>query len=144
MGRPVEAPSGRKRGKTMKISKVEWLPFGLLLEIDGVEAVTDMRREFLEVGVVSLSEPEGVTLGHWEDVLGSKIITTGGRRVSVPAACEDPVVIAECRLRMAVLGFGEVVPGVKAKYGPRPVMSIAEAKEALQSGAWGFEKLLVL
>lgn len=125
----------------MKITEVSWTEIGVSFVADGVGAGTEPRRDHLNLGFVVFHDIPGGTDGHWEDVLGWKFIGVEGRNVPVIAPCEDPVAVAECRLRMAVMGFGLEVPGVEPKLGPRPVMTIAEAKAALRSGAWGFEKV---
>ena len=128
----------------MKITEVVWTDEGVYFVADGVSAITDSLFDLLNMGVTCFGDVDGGARGYWADALGWKNYTIGGRVVAIDAPCEDPIVIAECRLRMAVMGFGVAVPGVEPRFGPRPVMSIAEAKAALRSGAWGFEKILVV
>jgi hypothetical protein len=127
----------------MKVEKVEWVQGGLHFIIDGVGACCDPRRDWLEHGFTTLGDMIDGEMGYWEDTLISKQFTVNGYTFYVSAPCEDPVVVAEARLYSAVMGFGDNVPGVEMKCGPRPVMSVAEAKSALRDGLWGFPKLLI-
>lgn len=127
----------------MKVQSVAWGEVGLVMVIDGVEAVIEPRRDWCDYGFVTLGDTINGMAGYWADTIGPKTYRIGEASWDLLTACEDPVVVAEARLYCAVMAFGEDVPGVVPKYGPRPVMTVAEAKAALRAGLWGFQKLRI-